>query len=74
MVLLKYYIKEKNIEKIKIKLIVRFIKGNKAISKNPQNKASKKGITIKAIGIKYLKLSSKVKDIVIQYIPLRKNP
>ncbi len=57
-----------------MKLIVRFAKGNKLINKNPQNNESNKGIINKANGIRDLKFSSNVKDIVIQYIPLKKKP
>ena len=40
----------------------------------PKNKLRKKGISINAKGIRILKLSSKVKELVIHEIPLRKKP
>ena len=38
----------------------------------PKNKLKNNGIIIKAIGIKILKFSSNVKELIIQKIPLKK--
>ena len=37
----------------------------------PKNKLKNKGINIKANGIKNLKFSSNVRELVIQWIPLK---
>ena len=54
---------------IEIKLI--FKKGPTITNTKDKNKLRNKGIKINPIGIKILKLSSKVREFIIQWIPLK---
>ena len=65
---------EKTKENKKIKEILFSEKGPTTKNTNPKNKDKNKGINIKAKGIKFLNISSWVKDITIQWLPNKKNP
>ena len=66
----KFPLKNSKIEKIKEKNIIKLIFSLAKIPTNkiakPKNKDRKRGINIRAKGIKHLNISSCVKDIVIQ--------
>ena len=52
----------------------KFKNGPTITATNEKNKLRNIGIKISANGIKILKLSSKVNEFVIQWIPLKKKP
>ena len=58
-------------EKRNIETILKFKNGPTSKTIIEKNKLKNSGIRIRANGIKILKFSSKVKELVIQYIPLK---
>ena len=63
--------KDKTADIRRIEEKLKFKKGPMVNVTREKNKLKNSGIKINPIGIKILKLSSNVKEFVIQYIPLR---